>query len=241
MYESLPLPSMLQDMVLESSDVNEFLDGLVKVAADTLSSSGRQILCGVVLLRPKTKKTAASSSPQALLMDEVQYAFDDGPCLRAAREGRVYVVSDFRDETRFGRYPSAIVEHGIRSALGIPIPLEGYAAAALNLYSPVPNAFDEHNIVTATTFARETSKTLRMAVRYAHLSDTGQQLQAAMKSRTVIDIAAGIIMGQNQCSHDAAMTILKAASNGRNKKLADVAASVVTSAGQQAPQTHFDL
>jgi hypothetical protein len=36
------------------------------------------------------------------------------------------------------------------------------------------------------------------------------------------------------------MTILKAASSGRNKKLADVAAAVVTSIGQRAPDTHFD-
>ncbi|BBE24340.1 hypothetical protein MN0502_32230 [Arthrobacter sp. MN05-02] len=79
-----------------------------------------------------------------------------------------------------------------------------------------------------------------MAVRVAHLSDTGHQLRAAMSSRTTIDVAAGIIMGQNRCSHDTAMTILKAASSGRNRKLADVAAAVVASIGQELPETHFD-
>lgn len=235
----LSLPGMLQDMVLDSSDVNGFLDGLVKLTADTLSSADREILCGVVLLRPKTRATVASSSEQAQHMDEVQYSFDDGPCLRAAREGQLYVVADFLGESRFGEYSDAIADRGIRSALGVPIPLDGLAAAGLDLYSPQPGAFDEDAIAAAVGFAREASRYLRMAVRVAHLSDTGEHLRAAMSSRTVIDVAAGIIMGQNRCSHDAAMTILKAASSGRNKKLADVASMVVTSIGQQVPKTHF--
>ncbi len=234
------LPGVLQDMVLESADVNEFLDALAKLAADVLSVDGAEVFCCVTLLRPRTKGTVASSNEQALLMDEVQYSFDDGPCLRAAREGQVYVVADFTSEERFGGYARAIADHGLRSALGVPIPLDGLAAAGLNLYSARPGAFDEQVIATAAELAREASKSLRMAVRVAQLAETGEQLKAAMSARTTIDVAAGIIMGQNRCSHETAMTILKAASNGRNKKLADVAAAVLTSIGQQAPTTHFE-
>jgi hypothetical protein len=50
-----------------------------------------------------------------------------------------------------------------------------------------------------------------------------------------------IRLGDAQVSHDAAITILKAASSGRNKKLADVAAAVITSIGQQLPHTHFSF
>jgi hypothetical protein len=238
--EVTSLPRMLQDMVLDSSDITGFLDELVKLAADTLSGADREVFCGVTLLRPRTKGTVASSSKQAHLMDEIQYPFDDGPCLRAAREGQVYSVDDFRTEGRFGDYSKAIADHGIRSALGVPIPLDGLAAAGLNLYSPQTNAFDGDAIAAATRFAREASVSLRMAVRVAHLTDMGNHLKAAMNSRTIIDVAAGIIMGQNRCSHHAAMTILKAASSGRNTKLADVAMMVVTSTGQQIPETHFD-
>ncbi|WP_223263106.1 GAF and ANTAR domain-containing protein [Arthrobacter sp. NamB2] len=234
------LPGMLQDMVLDSADVNEFLEGLAKVAASELSTEGREVFSGITLLRPRSKGSVASSSEQAQRMDEVQYQFDDGPCLRAAREGQVYTVSDFRTEPRFGNYTRAIAEHGIRSALGVPIPLDGLAASGLNLYSTRPDAFDDAAIAEAVELAREASKSLRMAVRIAHLADTASNLKAAMNSRTTIDVAAGIIMGQNRCSHETAMTILKAASSGRNKKLADVAAAVVTSIGQQVPETHFD-
>ncbi len=231
---------MLQNVVLESADIHEFLDGLVKIAADTLSSPEREVFAGITLLRPRTRGTAASSSKQAELMDEIQYPFDDGPCIRAAREGQIYSVTDFLNESRFGEYSHAIAAHGIRSALGIPVPLDGLAAAGLNLYSSQPDAFSEEDIAAGVDFAREASNTLRMAVRVAHLADNGQQMRDAMHSRTVIDVAAGVIMGQNRCSHDAAITILKAASNSRNMKLADVAAAVVASIGQHAPPTHFE-
>ncbi|MPY10458.1 GAF and ANTAR domain-containing protein [Arthrobacter bussei] len=234
------LPRMLQDMVLESLDIHQFLDGLAGLAADRLSSEGTGMLCGITLLRPRSKGTVASSSEQARLMDEIQYQFDDGPCIRAAREGQIYVVPDFREESRFGEYPRAVAGHGLRSALGVPIPLDGFAAAGLNLYSPQPGAFDDAMITTASDLAREASQSLRLAVRVAHLSDTGKQLRDAMSSRTTIDVAAGVIMGQNRCSHDTAMTILKAASSGRNVKLAEIAAAVVASIGQQLPETHFD-
>lgn len=239
-FGEVSLPGMLQDMVLESSDINEFLNGLATLAADTLSSPGAEVSCGVTLLRPRARASVASSSEHALRMDEVQYEFDDGPCLRAAREGQVYVVPDFTKESRFGEYTHAIIDHGIRSALGVPIPLDGLAAAGLDFYSTQPEVFDEEAIAAAVELAHEASKSLRMAVRVAHAADTSEQLRSAMDSRTTIDVAAGIIMAQNRCSHETAITILKAASSGRNIKLAAIAAAVVTSIGQPLPETHFD-
>lgn len=240
LLEQTSLPSMLQDMVLDSEDVHHFLDGLAKLAASTLSGGGAEALCGITLLRPRTKTTVASSDEKAKFLDEIQYGHDDGPCLRAAREGQIYSVTDFRTEDRFGDYPTTIVEHGILSALCVPIPLDGFAASGLNSYSTEAHGFDDESIRVASDFAREISKSLRMAIRVAHLTDKSEQLSAAMASRTTIDVAAGIIMGQNRCSHETAMTILKAASSGRNRKLADVAASVVASFGQQVPDTHFE-
>ncbi|MBT1004279.1 ANTAR domain-containing protein [Paenarthrobacter sp. DKR-5] len=233
------LPGALQDMVLQSQDIGEFLTGLAKLAAGKFSSRGTEVLAAVTLLRPLTKATVASSNEQAQKMDEVQYPFDDGPCLRAAREETTYVVADFRTEKRFGRYAEAIASHGILSALGIPVRLEGEAQAGLDLYAPIAGYFTAEDVAAAETLADEASKSLRLAVRIARLADTGEQLRAAMNSRTVIDVAAGIIMGQNRCSHDTAMTILKAASSGRNIKLNAVAAAVLQSIGQEAPSTHF--
>jgi AmiR/NasT family two-component response regulator len=61
-----------------------------------------------------------------------------------------------------------------------------------------------------------------------------------MESRTAIDLAAGIIMGQNRCSQEEAMAILVKASSGRNQKLRTVAENLVASLTSQDAFTHFD-
>lgn len=234
--------ALLQDMVLDSEDVQEFLHGLVGVAATAFSGTHGEVFCGVTLLRPQSMITVASSSELARVMDEVQYGFDDGPCLRAAREGYTVHIPDFLTESRFPAYREAIAGHGIRSALGIPIRLEAGASAGLDFYSTAPDAFDATSITVAEGFARDASKSLRLAVRIATLSDTSAHLRAAMETRTVIDLAVGVIMGQNRCSQDEAIAILRSASQGRNIKLRDLAANLLASLGQAHPvHAHFDF
>jgi hypothetical protein len=241
LYGDVFVPGMLQDMVLESSDVEQFLTNLAKLAAERFSSPDAEVLAAVTLLRPRIETTVASSNDQARKMDEIQYAFDDGPCLRAARRGTVHTVADFRTETRFGQYPEAIAGHGILSVLGVPIPLDGDAHAGLNLYASTAGHFTAEDTIEAEVLARQASQALRTAVRIAKAVNTSTHLTAAMNTRTIIDVAAGIVMAQNRCSHDTAMTILKAASSGRNIKLNAVAAAVVVqSLGQKMPTTHFD-
>lgn len=234
------LTAVLQDMVLDSDGVQEFLDGLVTVASTAFTGAHGEVFCGVTLLRPRSMVTVASSSAQAKVMDEVQYGFNDGPCLRAAREGYTVHIPDFLTETRFPEYREAIAAHGVRSALGIPVRLDAGASAGLDFYSTVPHAFTDTSIAVAEGIARDASKSLRLAVRIATLNDTSQHMRAAMESRTTIDLAVGAIMGQNRCNQDEAIKILRAASSGRNIKLRDLAANLLKSLGQTAPvRTHF--
>ncbi|GAA3291401.1 GAF and ANTAR domain-containing protein [Arthrobacter citreus] len=230
---------LLQDMVLETDDVESFLEDLTRLTVDALSSSGNEVFCGVTLLRPNRVGTVASSSPEALRMDEVQYEFDDGPCLQAARTNETVLTGDISLDSRWEEYTGAISELGLKSILGVPIPLDGETRCGLNIYAREANAFSDEMVREAEDFARGASKSLRLAVRIAHLDESRENLKAAMSSRTTIDLAAGIIMAQNRCSQDAAVGILRAASSARNMKLRDVAAAVVASVGEKAPKTHF--
>jgi hypothetical protein len=126
------------------------------------------------------------------------------------------------------------------SILGVPIPLEGEADCGLNLYSGTMDGFTPGAIRAAEVFASEASRSLRLAVRMAALSDREAHLSAALKSRTIIDLAAGIIMGQSKCSQSAAVTILKTAASRRNMKLRQLAADIVSTVSDEVPVTHFD-
>lgn len=230
----------LQDVVLESSDVSLFLDELCRHAVRSLSD-GEQMLCGITLLRERKATTVASSSTRAREMDEVQYKFDTGPCLSAAREQVVMDVADVHREQRWPGYIAAIGGYGVHSILAVPFSLADDAKAALNLYSDTANTFTDEGIERARAYAGEASRSLRLAVRIAQLSETAENLKSAMESRTIIDIAVGIIMCQSRCSQAEAFTFLQRASSHRNVKLREIARQIVDGHGANPePRTHFD-
>lgn len=248
------LDATLQTLVLDSPAVRDFLDRLADLIAQSLTTVDRTVLCGVTLIRPRTVVTVASSSERALAMDEVQYSFGDGPCLDAARHQSINHIPDVRNEgERWPQYRAAIAQHGLRSILAVPVALprvgtaeedqppgEQITGCAINLYTDSAHAFGSTDIDEAQDVARMVSTTVAIAVRLAGSSDRAEQLEAAMNSRTVIDLAAGIIMAQNRCSQDSAMTILKAASSARNIKVREVAATVIGSVSAEPALTHFD-
>jgi len=130
--------------------------------------------------------------------------------------------------------------NGIRSVLALPFDLpDDTAKAGLNLYSETVNGFDQAAVQRASDYVQQASKGLRLAVLIAQQSQTAANLRAAMTSRTVIDVATGIIIAQNRCSQAEAMEILKKASSNRNVKLRDVAQAIVDSAGGGPVATHF--
>lgn len=212
----------LHELVLNSSDVEEFLAELARVSARALSEPGDEILCGITLLRHRKAATVASSSAAAEAMDEIQYDFGDGPCMTASREQETVHVADLDGDGRWPQYAAAVRHLGFRSILALPFVLDGDTRAALNLYAHRPGRFD------------------RRAMRFAHCSDTAANLKATLETRTGIDVAVGILMAQNRCSQDEAFEFLKSASSARNIKLHAVAAGVVEALGHGRPRTHFD-
>lgn len=81
---------------------------------------------------------------------------------------------------------------------------------------------------------------LRLAVRLARRRDSEVDLRAALQSRTVIDLAVGVIMGQNRCSQDEAVTMLKTASNHRKVTLRELATQLVASVSSAPARTVFE-
>lgn len=230
----------LYGKVLETEEIEVFLNALAHVAVHELSTEPERMLCGITLVRRKRAGTVASSSPEAQELDEIQYDLRNGPCLAAARNHVVVQVPDLHVDDRWPGYAEQVLPHGIRSILAVPFELGDGDAAALNLYSTLPSAFGPQEIQTAQDYAARASGALALAVKLAKHREQAADLLEALKTRTTIDLAVGIIMGQNRCSQEDAFGILRSASNSRNIKLRDVAAGVIGSTGTQTPSTHFE-
>lgn len=230
----------LHGQILESDTLEAFLNALTRLAALELSEEGTEVLCGVTLLRHKKAGTIASSGATAQAVDELQYDYQDGPCLTAARTQQPVHAPDFATDERWPEYAKAIQEHGLHSVLAIPFDLEGPDRAALNLYAGQPHWFTPERVAAAQDYAAQTAQALQISIRLAHHRDAEHHALEAMKSRTTIDLAVGIIMAQNRCSQDDAFALLVSASSSRNIKLRDVATAMVEGIGIAEPATHFD-
>ena len=79
----------------------------------------------------------------------------------------------------------------------------------------------------ATLFAEEVARTIPAAVRIIEADERASQLEQALVARSIIDQALGVLMSQNRCTREAAFGILRRASQNRNVKLRDVAATII--------------
>ena len=230
----------LHELVLNSSDVEDFLNELARVSVRGLSDLDDEVLCSITLLRERKAATLASSGPDAQAIGRIEYEYSDSPGMAASLEQAAIHIPDVTADDRWPEYSAAVLGQGVRTVLALPFELDGDTKAALLLYSRRPNRFDGRVLKFAADFVSQTSLALRLAVRFAHYSETAANLRATLESRTVIDMAVGIIMAQNRCSQLDAFEILKTASSTRNSKLHDVAAAVVNSLGQGPARTHYD-
>ncbi len=219
----------LQDLILDSSDVRDFLTDMAAIIATRLSHGGNHISCGITVIRDKRPITVASSDARARSLDELQNTFGHGPCLTALKSETAVYVPDLAADRRWPKCTTAARGAGISSILAMPMHLRSPAQSVVNLYSPHKHGFSHHGIDAAESLTGTAAKALDIALNIAHLRDARDDLAAALESRTVIDTAIGAIMAQNRCSHDAAFQILVKTSSHRNIKLREVAASIVSS------------
>lgn len=116
---------------------------------------------------------------------------------------------------------------GITSCHSQPLGLRTSVLGALNLYAREANAFGPDERARAAALAEEAAFTMAVTQRYAEKAQLSEQLGAALVSRSVIDQALGIIIGQNRVDAEGAFAVLRRMSQNRNVKLRDVAAQLV--------------
>jgi hypothetical protein len=217
----------LHELVLNSVNVTGFLEELAVLTASTLSTTSTKLHCGVTVVRQRKPGVVASSDHRARALDELQNAFDDGPCLTALRRHEIVLVPDLSREGRWPEYLGVAREQGIGFILAIPLELSGEAEAVVNLYAEKADSLSPLDTDTARNFVANAAKSLRLALKLGNLQDASDDMAAAMKSRATIDMAVGVIMAQNRCTQDEAISELTRSSGARNTRLRETAAVVV--------------
>jgi GAF domain-containing protein len=219
----------LSRIKLSDTDLNGVLNKIADLAKRTIAGADE---VSVTLVQGKKAHTAVFTGEMSVRMDESQYATGHGPCLDASASGETFSVPEMAVEHRWPDWAEIAADAGVNSSLSIGLPVQETVTGALNIYSAEPKAFDDDAVILAQTFAGYAAVALANAHLYATTAALAQQMQAAMESRSVIEQAKGIIMGDRRCTPDEAFQILTKLSQDTNRKLRDVAAALVAQASQ---------
>ncbi|WP_416061197.1 GAF and ANTAR domain-containing protein [Rhodococcus indonesiensis] len=204
------LPEMLQRLV----------DNIVKIVPDAGSA-------GVTLLRDGRLETEVCSTPLVYELDHAQFLAGAGPCLDAARSGRVVRADRAEMRRRWPQFWERAEQFGTASTLAAPLRIDDETAGSFNLYSEHDHGFESLDETLVEVFTTAVETALRQARRGARARTEIAQLGRALQSRPTIDRAVGIVMAARGLTAEEAFAVLVRQSQHENVKLRDVAARLV--------------
>lgn len=168
--------------------------------------------------------TAAASDAVARRVDEIEGEEREGPCFDAAQHAGWEIHADLADVKEPNNYQRRVLdETPVRSILAFRLMTGERKSGSLNLTSHRPHAFDEQVGEQAAIFAAYAS----MAAEAADEKRHAQELQQALGTSRVIGAAIGILMASHGISREEAFEVLRRASQEMNRKLRDVADTLV--------------
>ena len=232
------LPLRVQELLLRNPDLETFLESLACLLVSQLAAwniTGASLL----IVRPRRQDLHVGSAPGLAPLLRGPHA--EEPARHVLANGVPAVVRDLETESRWAGYPRAARGSGVAAVAAVQVPVlePETAAGVLTGYSGSPGAFGPEAVRAVEVAAAEIAASLALALRLDAQAHRANNLQAALESRTVVDLAAGIIMAQNNCSQQSAVEILRSVSNSRNVKVRDVAAGVVAVVSDRV-STHFE-
>lgn len=214
----------LERLLAESASIEDYLRATAEITGELIGVAGSYSIATELY---GYLYTAATNDRDAWQADQVEFDTAAGPCVEALRDGATNEVVDLSTDGRWPAWATMATVLGFGSAGGIPAEVSAGQRIALDLYAPATGAFSGEPMQRASLLVQELARTLPTAMRLFEQTKRATDLQEALASRSTIDQALGVMMAQNRCSRDEAFGILRRASQHRNLKLRDLAATVI--------------
>lgn len=164
-------------------------------------------------------RTLTATDPVAEQCDRLQYELEEGPCYAAVTEDRFVLINDMAVSEKFPRYGRKASELGIGAQAAIQL-VNDTETAGLNLYARTSGAFDRSTVHLAELFASQAAAVLGFATQVDQLSE-------ALRTRTDIATALGIVMERYGIDRDRAFAFLARSSQTRNIKIRVLAEQII--------------
>ena len=165
-------------------------------------------------------------TPQAVVgtepppLDALQQRTGTGPCIDASRDQAIVFVGDMRSDERYPEFAELAVSLGIGAMFCVPLWIDDVRLGSLSLYFASAVQPQERELQLAAIIGVHAAT----AISDARRSDN---LRRAIENRDLIGQAKGILMERHRVTADQAFTVLSTASQRTNRKLVEIAESVV--------------
>jgi ANTAR domain/GAF domain len=228
----------LWSLLGEGEELGPMLQRLVEIAV-RLFPPGYEASITIVANTDRGE-TVATTDPEVLALDRAQYDSGDGPCLEAA-EKRAPVRTDVEGaRARWPEFADAAMEVGILGYLAAPLVIQPNGSGStevigsFNLYSRKAESFDAFDAALLMLFTNSVLAAVATSQSLVRARQLADGLRTAMKSRSTIDHAIGMVMARRRVGADEAFQLLSRESQDSNVKLRDLALKYVESASNAA-------
>ncbi len=181
-----------------------------------------------------TESPTTATHPDLAELVTVQLRAAEGPIPTAVGTRAPVHADDLLTDERWPRYRASALGTGIRASATLPFHRAG-VTVTVTVYRLRPGGLEHAAEGPSALLGKLLTDTVARERRYRRALATVDQLDAALHSRAVIDQACGIVMHVLGCDTDTAFGVLRRISQHTNRKLADLARTVVDNRGQDLP------
>jgi GAF domain-containing protein len=215
----------LADTLVTDFDVVDLLHWLVEECTRILDTEAGGLLLvdavGVLQL-------IASTSEEAQLVEVLQLAAGEGPCLDCFRTGTAVTVGDMQvNAGKWPKFSAEAIKQGFLSVHATPLRLRGQIIGTMNLFSTHTGELNSADIAVAQALADVATIGILQERTIKSSSIVTAQLQHALDSRILIEQAKGVLAATSGMSMNDAFIAIRAHARNNNLTLAKVANGII--------------
>lgn len=239
-----PLVVVMDDLPARMAQANRLIDdeprsrgehpGTIGRLERLCSALAREIPAWGVGLSLLTDETAAggpvaASDAKSRVLEELQFALGEGPCIDAYALRRPVLEPDLRTHGggRWPGYAPAADQHGVRAVFAFPLQVGAARAGALDIYQAEAGPLAPDALTQAVTFADVAMGLLIDGQARADDPQSPPHLQDALANRVEVYQAQGMVMVDLGVGIEEAMARLRAHAYAADRPIRDVARDIV--------------
>jgi hypothetical protein len=170
-----------------------------------------------------------TTDPTSALIEQVQYALGEGPCVDAYRKGRPTLEPDLAGagSGRWAAFAEPVLAAGVRAVFGFPLRVGAARLGALNLYKDRAGDLTDDQHAAALVVADVSAEAVLLLQARAPAGTMADELARSAELHLVVHQAAGMVAVQLGITVADALVRLRAHAFAAGTPLQEVADEVV--------------